>query len=63
MLGTVVAKHYEIINPIAKGPLYDVYRARHLHNHTLVAVKIESRSMSESKILAEAKILKELRGE
>ena len=59
----MVAKHYELTDKIAKSPFYDVYRAQHKHNQTVVAVKIEQRLVSESKLLNEARTIRELRGE
>lgn len=50
MLETIISKNFKLISKIGISPFYEVFKAIHLKNETTVAVKIEQRSVSESKV-------------
>lgn len=50
MIGSIFAKHYELTDKIAKAAFYEVFRCLHTRNATIVAIKLEPRTMSESRL-------------
>ena len=62
MLETTVATNFKLVQKLGVNPFYEVFRAIHTKNDTGVAVKMEKRSVSESHLYNESKIIKEIQG-
>lgn len=58
MLPDLIAGKYKPSLKLASGPFYEVFKAKHKLNEIEIVVKLEKKSLGESKIFTEVKILK-----
>jgi serine/threonine protein kinase len=63
MLETIISKKFKLITKLGISPFYEVFKGVHLKNETLMAIKIEQRSVSDSKLATEARIIRDIQGE
>jgi len=58
MLEVIISKRYQLVEKLGIGPFYEVFRAKHTKNETTVAIKIEQKTITESKLYNEVRISK-----
>ena len=62
MLEKLLVGKYRLKEKLAIGPFYEVFKGKHHQNETEVLIKLEKKSLGESKIFNEVKLLKEIQG-